>query len=306
MNIVFMGTPDIAVNSLEALAEKFQVSAVFTQPDKPVGRKQILTAPPVKVTAEKLGIPVYQPASMRDGQALEILKEIKPDIIVVIAYGKILPKEILEIAKFGCVNAHASILPKYRGASPIQWCIVCGETETGVTTQLMDEGIDTGDILEISKVDIAQNETAAELYDRLAVVAADLLVSTVDKLAKGEITPTPQNHDEATYAPIIKKEMALIDFNKDAKTINNAIRGYNSWPVAYFMLGERRLKVFSAEVGEPTNEKAGTVIKADKEFIIAAGNGTSIKLNEVQLEGSKRMSAAVLLQGNKIEVKSVL
>ena len=184
--------------------------------------------------------------------------------------------------------------------------IVCGETETGVTTQLMDEGMDTGDILEISRVDIAENETAAELYDRLAFVAADLLVSTVDKLGKGEIVPTPQNHDEATYAPIIKKEMALIDFNKDAKTINNAIRGYNSWPVAYFMLGERRLKVFSAEVGERTNEKAGTVIKADKEFIIAAGNGTSIKLNEVQLEGSKRMSAAALLQGNKIEVKSVL
>lgn len=306
MNIVFMGTPDIAVNSLEALADKFQVSAVFTQPDKPVGRKQILTAPPVKVTAQKLGIPVYQPASMRDGEALKILKEINPDIIAVIAYGKILPKEILEVARYGCVNAHASILPKYRGASPIQWCIVCGETETGVTTQLMDEGMDTGDILEISRVDIAENETAAELYDRLAFVAADLLVSTVDKLGKGEIVPTPQNHDEATYAPIIKKEMALIDFNKDAKTINNAIRGYNSWPVAYFMLGERRLKVFSAEVGERTNEKAGTVIKADKEFIIAAGNGTSIKLNEVQLEGSKRMSAAALLQGNKIEVKSVL
>lgn len=306
MNIVFMGTPDIAVNSLIALSEKHNIKAVFTQPDKPVGRKQILTPPPVKVCAEELGIPVYQPVSMRDGQALKILKEIKPDAIVVIAYGKILPKEILEVARYGSVNAHASLLPKYRGASPIQWSIVCGETETGVTTQLMDEGMDTGDILEMAKVRIGDNETAEQLYDRLAVVAAELLVSTLDKLPKGEITPVPQNNDEATYAPIIKKEMALIDFNKDAKTINNMVRGYNSWPVAYFMLEGKRLKVFSASVYGETERKPGEIIKADKEFIIACGNNTAIKLLEVQLEGSKRMSAEAMLQGKRIEVKALI
>lgn len=306
MNIVFMGTPDISVNSLEALIKKHNIVGVFTQPDKPVGRKQVLTPPPVKVCAEKNNIPVFQPTTLRDGTALKQLEKLNPDIIVVVAYGKILPKEILTFAKYGCINAHASLLPKYRGASPIQWCIVCGEKQTGVTVMQMDEGMDTGDILEVEKVDIGDNETAEQLYDKLAIVAADLLCMTIEKIENGTVKPIPQNDSEATYAPIIKKEMAQIDFKKDATTINNAIRGYNSWPVAYFMIDGKRLKVFSAQIGEPTSNKPGTIISCDKEFIIACGNSTSIKLSLVQLEGSKKMTAAQMLQGKKINIKSVL
>ncbi len=306
MKIVFMGTPDYAVNTLEALVNsKHQVAAVFAQPDKPVGRKQILTPPPVKVCAEGHNIPVFQPDTLRDGKALEILKEINPDVIVVVAYGKILPKEILDLPKLGCVNGHASLLPKYRGASPIQWCIVCGETQTGVTTMLMDEGLDTGDILETKKVQIGDEETAEQLFDRLAVISADLMVETIDKLEKGEINPQKQG-ENASYAPIIKKEMARLDFNKNAKEIHCAIRGYYSWPCAFFMLNGKRIKVISAKIGEKTNMQAGSVIGNTDELIIACGDGTSIRLLTVQPEGSKPMSAKQMLCGNRIALGTVV
>ena len=301
MNIVFMGTPDIAAESLQALINTdHNIIGVFTQPDKPVGRKQILTPPPVKVLAEAHGIPVYQPTSMRNGEAYDILKELNPDIIVVVAYGKILPKEILDLPKYGCVNAHASLLPKYRGASPIQWCIVCGETQTGVTTMHMDEGMDTGDMLETATADIGRDETSEELFSRLSHLAAELVCSTVDKLEKGELTRVPQNHAEATYAPIIKKEMALIDFNKSAAEVHNLVRGLYGWPTAYFMLAGKRVKVHKTELAGNTEESPATVIKSDSELIIACGNGTALKITELQPEGSKRMTAKQWLAGNKI------
>ena len=307
MKIVFMGTPDYAVNTLEALIKSGnEVAAVFAQPDKPVGRKQILTPPPVKVCATEHNIPVFQPNTLRDGKAFEILKEINPDVIVVVAYGKILPKEILDLPKYGCVNGHASLLPKYRGSAPIQYAILCGETETGVTTQLMDEGIDTGDILETVTTEIGEEETAEELFDRLAVLSADLMVKTLEKLEKGEITPVPQNHAEATYAPIIKKEMARLDFTKTATEIHNAIRGYYSWPCAFFMMNGKRIKVISARIGDKTNESAGTVIGNTDELVIACGENSSIRLLTVQPEGSKAMSSKQMLCGNKIPLGTVV
>ena len=307
MKIVFMGTPEYAVNTLNALIKAgHEVAAVFCQPDKPVGRKQILTPPPVKVCALEHNIPVFQPNTLRDGKAYEILKEINPEVIVVVAYGKILPKEILDLPKYGCVNGHASLLPKYRGSAPIQYAILCGETETGVTTQLMDEGIDTGDILETVTTKIGEEETAEELFDRLAVLSADLMISTLEKLEKGEITPTPQNQNEATYAPIIKKEMAKLDFTKTAADIHNAVRGYYSWPCAFFMLNGKRIKVLSAKIGDKTNKNAGTVIANGEELVIACGDNTTIRLLSVQPEGSKPMTSKQMLCGNKIPLGTVV
>ena len=303
MKIVFMGTPDYAAVTLQKLInEKFNIAAVFAQPDKPVGRKHILTPPPVKVCAMENGIEVFQPETFKDGKAAEILREIAPDVIVVVAYGKILPQEVLDIPKLGCVNGHASLLPKYRGASPIQWCIVCGEKVTGVTTMLMDKGMDTGDILETAQVEIGEEETGEELFDRLSFVSADLMVSTIRKLEKEEITPKPQNHDKATYAPIIKKEMALIDFNKTATEVHNAIRGYYSWPCAYLFRKGKRIKVISARVGDSTDAPANTVIGNGEELVVACGNGTSIRLLTLQPEGSKPMSAKQMLCGNPVEI----
>lgn len=308
MKLVFMGTPDYAVNTLEALiAAGHNVAAVFAQPDKPVGRKHIITPPPVKVCAQKHGITVYQPNTLRDGKAEEILKEIAPDVIVVVAYGKILPKEILEIPKYGCVNGHASLLPKYRGASPIQWCIVCGEKETGVTAMLMDEGMDTGDILKTVETKIGEEETAEELFDRLSVITAELLVNTLAELEKGNIIPIKQDEEKASYAPIIKKEMAQLDFvNKTATEIHNAVRGYYSWPCAYFFLENKRIKVIKATVTDNTDARAGTVIKSTDSLVIACKDGTAVELVTVQPEGSKPMTAKQMLCGRPIAQGTVI
>ena len=300
MKIVFMGTPDYAAVTLEKLIESYhEISGVFAQPDKPVGRKLILTPPPVKVTAEKHGIPVYQPKTLRDGEALEILKGINPDIIVVVAYGKILPEEILNLPKYGCINGHASLLPKYRGASPIQWCIVCGEEKTGVTVMKMDAGMDTGDILTQCEVEIGETETAEELFDRLSVISADLMLHTLDNIEN--ITPVKQNEADATYAPIIKKEMALLDFSKSAKELYNAVRGYYSWPVAFFFLNGKRIKVIKSEIGDETYKPAGTVVGNSDCLEIACGDGKTLKLLIVQPEGKAQMTAKQMLNGSKIE-----
>ena len=302
MNIVFMGTPDYAVKTLEALINsEHTVSAVFAQPDKPVGRKQILTPPPVKVTALEHSIPVYQPNTLRDGEAERILREIAPDVIVVVAYGKILPEEILNLPKYGCVNGHASLLPKYRGASPIQWCIVCGEKQTGITTMLMDKGMDTGDILEQITVDIGEEETAEELFQRLSDISATLMLSTLERLEKGEIIPIKQKEEEATYAPIIKKDMALIDFNKTAEEIHNAVRGYYSWPCAYFYLKGKRVKAIACKLGGKTTASAGTVVGNTDCLEIACGDCNTVKFEILQPEGSKQMTAKQMLCGTAIE-----
>ncbi len=307
MRIVFMGTPDYSVKTLEALYNAgHEIVGVFAQPDKPVGRKHIITPPAVKVCATSLNIPVFQPNTLRDGEALQILKELNPELIVVVAYGKILPKEILEFAKYGCINGHASLLPKYRGASPIQWCIVCGEEKTGVTIQKMDEGVDTGDIISTSEVEIGENETAEQLFDRLSQVTAKLMVETVDSIINGAATYTKQNEAEASYAPILKKEMAEIDFGKSAQEVHNAIRGYYSWPCAYFFLEGKRVKIIESRLAQKTNQKAGTVIESDKKFVVACGDGNAIELGVLQPEGSKQMSAAQMLMGWEIPVGTVI
>ena len=306
MRVLFMGTPDYSVATLKALVDEgFDVAGVFAQPDKPVGRKQILTPPPVKAYAESIGIPVYQPTTLRDGKALEIIKEINPEVIVEVAYGKILPEEILNFPKYKCINGHASLLPKYRGASPIQWCIVCGEKQTGVTIQVMDKGIDTGDILDTAVVDIGENETAEELFERLSVVSADLMIKTLKSIESGTAKPTKQNEDEATYAPIIKKEMAHLDFNKTAYELKCAIRGYYSWPCAFCFIEGKRVKVISADIAEGNGE-AGTVVDNNGRLVIACGDNTAIELKTVQPEGSKVMSAAQMLCGFKIPIGTTL
>ncbi len=303
MNMVFMGTPEIAATALLSLINAgHNIMAVFTKPDKPVGRKQILTAPPVKVLAEEHNIPVFQPETLKDGEAFNILKSINPEIIVVVAYGKLLPKNILDLPKYGCVNAHASILPKYRGSSPIQWSIVCGDTETGITTMYMDEGMDTGDILEIAKTPINKDETAEELYDRLAVMASELLNSTLEKIKNGSITPIKQDNDRASYAPIIKKEMGLLDFNKTANELHNLVRGFYSWPAAYCFLNGKRLKVLKTEICGTTQAAPGSVIKSDNSLVVACADNTSLRLCELQLEGAKRTTDKQFLLGNKIEL----
>ena len=300
MNIVFMGTPEFAVGCLEIVHKKHNVVGVFTQPDKPKGRKYVLTPPPVKVRAEELGLMVYQPNTLRDGSAYEILKELNPDLIVVVAYGKILPKEILELPKYKCINVHASLLPRHRGASPIQWCIVCGDKVTGVTTMLMDEGMDTGDILLMSETSITDDEISDTLHDRLALMGAELLDKTIDGILDGSVNPMKQNEEEATYAPIIKKEMAQIDFSLPAKKIVDAIKGYNPWPCAYFTLLGKRIKVYKAEVLSTYGEQ-GVVIESKDRLVIGCGEG-SVSLIEVQPEGSKRMNISDMLRGRPIEV----
>ena len=303
MRIVFMGTPDYSVKTLKALIDAgHNILAVFAQPDKPQGRKQILTPVPVKQFAQAENIPVYQPVTLRDGTALKILEELSPDVIVVVAYGKILPEEILRLPKYGCVNGHASLLPKYRGASPIQWCIVCGEQVTGVTTMFMDKGMDTGDILETAETKIGDTETAEELFLRLSDISADLMVSTLDKLEKGEITPKKQCEEQATYAPIIKKDMAQLDFNLSAKEVFCAVRGYYSWPCAFFFLEGKRVKVIESRIAGKTSAKPCEVYESENRLLIACGDGNGIELVKVQPEGSKPMSASQWLCGHKISV----
>lgn len=301
MKVVFMGTPDYAAETLKALiASEHTVVGVFAQPDKPVGRKQILTPPPVKTLASETGIPVFQPATLRDGAALKILEELKPDIIVVVAYGKILPQEILSFPKYGCINGHASLLPKYRGASPIQWSIVCGEKKTGVTVMQMDAGMDTGDILLSEETEIKEGETAGELFERLAPISARLILETLDDIINGDIIPEKQNGAEASYAPILKKEMAQLNFKKSAEELECAVRGFNPWPSAYIILDGKRIKVLKSAVGGKTDAPAGTVTNGDTAFEIACGDGKVLRILVIKPEGGKEMPAENWLRGHKI------
>ncbi len=307
MKIVFMVTPEFAVPTLETLVRlEHNVVGVYTQPDKAVGRKQIMTPPPVKVCAEKFGIPVFQPASLKGQEEEQNIRNLSPDIIVTVAYGKILPESILCIPKYGSVNGHASLLPRHRGASPIQWSIVSGDKVTGITTMYMEKGLDTGDMLLKAQTEIGKDETAGELHDRLSIMCASLMGKTLEKLEKGEIVPEKQDDSLSTYAPIITREMGKLDFNKPAEEIVNLIRGFNPWPAAYFMLNSKRVKVFSAKVSSKTDKAPATVIKSDGELVIACADNTSISLVEIQPEGSKRMSAKDYLVGHKIPVGSVL
>ena len=299
MNIVFMGTPDFAEESLRALVGAgYNVSAVFTKPDMPVGRKHILTPPEVKVAAFELGLTVYQPTTLKDDEVFETLKNLNPDLIVVVAYGKLLPKRVLELPKYGCINVHASLLPKYRGASPIQWAMVCGERETGVSTMLLDEGMDTGDILLTAKTPISDTETVEQLWDRLKEMGGKLLIETVKGLEEGSITPLKQIETDATYAPIIKKSDGLINWSKSAFEINCKIRGLHAWPVAYTKVDGKMLKIFSAEIIDKQAE-SGKILEKEKELVIACKKD-ALKITELQLEGSKRMKTEDFLRGKKI------
>lgn len=301
MKIVFMGTPDFAVPCLKVLAESsHEVSAVFTQPDKPKGRGYKMIPTPVKSVALEYGLPVYQPLSLRKGddaqQALEILKNISPDLIVVTAYGQILPKEILELPKYKCINIHASLLPKYRGAAPINWCLLNGETETGVTSMLMSEGLDTGDMLIKKSTDIGENETYQELYSRLAEMGGEVLLETVGSIEKGTLSPQKQDDSLSCYSPMIRKEMSALDFSKSVQEIHNTIRGVTG----FTLLNGKRLKIFKSEiVAGSSDAENGTVINPDN-FTVKCGDGGLIKFDEIQLEGSKRMKTADFLRGKKL------
>ena len=308
MKIVFMGTPDFAVPSLKALYEAgHEVQAVFCQPDKPKGRGYKLVPPPVKVYALDKDISIYQPNSLKNGgeEFIKVIEELSPDCIVVAAYGKILPKSVLDIPKFGCVNVHGSLLPKYRGAGPIQWAVLNDEKTTGITTMLMGEGLDTGDMLLKCETEIGENETAAELFDRLADMGAELIVETLDKLEKGEVTPVPQNEEEATYAPMLTKELSPIDFTRSAREVHKKICGLSDWPCATTLINGKRLKVYHSELVEGTSDKpAGTVVN-EKDLTIACGEGL-IRFTEIQAEGSKRMATADYLRGKPVEKGTVL
>lgn len=305
MNIVFMGTPDFAVPCLKALVESGEnVQAVFSQPDKPKGRGYKLTPPPVKEYALSQNIPVYQPVSLKKGEdaeiAYETLKSLAPDLIVVVAYGKILPVSILEIPKTHCINIHASLLPKYRGAGPIQWSILNGESETGVTSMLMADGVDTGDMLIKRSTPIGENETADELHDRLAEMGAEVLLETVAALKNGTLSPIPQNEEEATHAPMLTKELCPIDFTKPAAEIHHQICGLSSWPCAVAEVAGRRLKVYKSCLDNAHHSgEAGSVCDKEK-FTVVCGDGFGITFLEVQAEGGKRMKTADYLRGKPL------
>ena len=300
MKVLFMGTPDFAVPTLEKLCEcDYEVLGVYTQPDKPVGRKQILTPPDVKVCAEKFNIPVYQPISLKNPEVISEIKNLSPDVIVVVAYGKFLPVEILQIPKYGCINVHGSLLPKYRGASPIQQSVLNGDTVTGVTTMYMAEGMDTGDILLKEETEIGENETSAELFDRLAPMGAQLLIKTLEGLEKGEITPIKQDETLATYTSIIDKKICPIDWTKTNKEVHNKVRGLQTWPVAISTLNSKNIKIHSTNLCDK-NGKAGEVISISP-LTVACGSG-SVVIKELQLEGKKRMDSKSFLLGNPLKV----
>lgn len=308
MKIVFMGTPDFAVPCLRTLAEsEHDIAAVFTQPDKPKGRGYKMIPTPVKAEAEKYGIPVYQPLSLKKGEdaeeAMKILRDIAPDLIVVTAYGQILPKSVLELPRYGCINIHASLLPKYRGAAPINWVLLSGETETGVTSMQMSEGLDTGDMLIKKSTKIGENETYEELYARLAIMGGEVLSETLAALESGSLAPEKQCDEQSCYSPMIRKEMSALDFTKPAAQVHNTIRGV----IGFTMLEGKRLKVFRSEIGgsAPAEAVCGGITDPAS-FSVKCGDGVTIIFREVQPEGKKRMKTEDFLRGKKLTKGEVL
>ncbi len=307
MKIIFMGTPDFAEALLDTLIHsEHEVVCVVTQPDKPRGRKGILTSPPVKALAEANNIPVLQPLKVREEGFAEKLAAYKADVFVVAAFGQIIPPDILHMPKYGCVNIHGSLLPDYRGAAPIQWAVIDGEKETGITSMQMDEGLDTGDILIKRSIEIAPKETAGTLFERLKPLGSEVLLETLSGLEAGMITPVKQGTPRRGYAKILKKSMGLIDFSKSAREIECFIRGMDPWPSAYTKLDGKMLKIWSADVSTlDSGRPAGTVTEIDsKSFSIACGSGTLIA-KEVQPEGKKRISVSDYLNGHALTVGTV-
>lgn len=306
MRILFMGTPDIAAESLAALLDAgHEVCGVFTRRDKPVGRKQILTAPPVKQLAVEHGLSVYQPRTLRDGSSDELIKELAPDIIVVVAYGCIIPPQLLHAAKYGCINLHVSLLPKYRGSAPIQWAVLNGDEGTGVTIMQLDEGLDTGDILMVEPVSIDPEETSGELFDRVSAVGAGTLVTALEKIEAGELTPRKQDNAAATMAPPLTKDMAQFDFTQDAAHIHNWVRGMNPWPMAWFVTaGGKKVKVTECRVAASNGEAPGTVLST-KPLTVACADG-AVQLLHVVPEGKKPMDGTSFAAGLRLKAGDTL
>lgn len=321
MRIVFMGTPDFSVPALKALVEAgHQVIAVVTQPDKPKGRGKEVQMTPVKIQAMEYGIPVYQPAKVREASFVEVLKGLEADVYVVIAFGQILPKAVLELPKYGCINIHASLLPKYRGAAPIQWCVIDGERETGITTMMMDVGLDTGDMLEKAVIPIEEKETGGSLHDKLSMAGGDLILSTLKKLEEGTLVRTPQTDEGTCYAKMLTKSLGDIDWNQGAVSIERLIRGLNPWPSAYTVWNGKTIKIWAADViagreaadflsesGVPaeTGTAPGTVVCSDKRGLVVCTGGGLLSIRELQMEGKKRMDTPAFLRGYPIPAGDV-
>lgn len=308
IEIVFMGTPDFAVPSLEALLDRgYRVVLVVTQPDRPRGRGKKLEPPPVKVVAFTRGLEIDQPESVSGPGFVDMLKLISPDLIVVTAYGHLISKEIIDIPPMGCINVHASLLPKYRGAAPVNWAIIRGETITGITTIMIDEGMDTGDILLVREIPILDDETAGELLDRLSITGGELLVETIEGLMDGSVTPVPQEHKEMTLAPLFTKEDGRIDWGRRPDEIKNQVRGMSPWPGAFTTINGEKLKVFRVEVtGSDEGGLPGEVSGVVDEGIVVSAGGGPVLITELQAPGKKRMRASDFLRGKKIEVGTVL
>lgn len=298
MRIVFMGTPDFAVPCLQRLLDDgHQVAGVFTQPDKPKGRGYALAPPPVKELALREGLPVYQPAKMRDGQALEILRELRPQLIVVVAYGRILPPEVLAIPQYGCINLHVSLLPRYRGAAPVQWAVINGEKTTGVSIMYLNEGLDTGDILRVSPVEIGENETSGELFERITQEGARTLLAAMEDIAAGTAQARPQNDAEATLAPPLTKEQAHFGLTRPPAVCTTSIRGLNPWPVAYFEYGGKKVKVLRTLCDDAAAGAPGEILST-KPLKVACASG-ALTLLEVVPEGSRPMEGSAWAAGRR-------
>ena len=304
MNVVFMGTPDIAATCLEKIiADGFHVTAVYTQPDRPKGRGMKMVYSPVKEVALKHGLPVYQPENFREDETVEQLAALKPDIVAVVAYGRILPQRVLDIPTKGCINIHASLLPKYRGSAPYQWAVLDGLKETGVTAMYLCREMDAGDIIDIATTPIGENETAGELLDRLAVLGADLLSKTLCCFEKGSVECCPQDPCKVCYAPMLDKSICPIDWSKTAQEVHNKVRGLHPWPVATAEIGGRKMKIHETRVVEESTDKApGEVVELNKKGLrVACGAGTVIEIRQLQAEGGKRMAAPDYFRGHPLE-----
>ncbi|NLM03933.1 MAG: methionyl-tRNA formyltransferase [Clostridiales bacterium] len=308
MNIIFMGTPEFAIPSLQTLIqENYNILAVFTQPDRPRGRSKKLVMPPVKEKALEHNIKVYQPKTLKDSEVVETIKELNPDLIIVVAYGQILTKEVLDIPKHGCINVHASLLPKYRGAGPIQWAIINGEKTTGITTMYMDVGLDTGDMILKEEINIGENETAVELHYRLSVLGGEVLKKTLDNLKSGEITRTKQDDSKSTYAPMLTKDLGIIDWTKSAREIHNLIRGTIPWPVASTKYKGETMRIFKSRVEEDIKENVpGEIIKVTNDRIYVGTSKDILIIDEIQFSGGKRLNVKDYLVGNTIEQGIIL
>ena len=305
MRVVFMGTPDIAATCLKKiLADGFEVVGVYTQPDRPKGRGMKLVASPVKEVALAAGIPVFQPENFRADEDVQALRDLKPDVCAVVAYGRILPQRVLDIPTKGCINIHASLLPKYRGSAPYQWAVLDGLKETGVTAMYLCREMDAGDIIDTAVTPIGPNETAGEVLDKLAVLGADLLSKTLGRMAEGDVERTPQDHEKATFAPMLDKSMCPIDWSKSAQQIHDQVRGLHPWPVATAEIGGTKFKIHQTILLEETTEKTpGTPISLSKTGLkVACGDGKIVEIRQLQAEGGKRMAAPDYFRGHPLEL----